>query len=435
MMSFFLKGLLEMWCPCGTKFGKSIAAASSQAGKAWITPNSLYRWVAPVYSQAKIGQNYAKKILPPNAKPINSGVLSLNLPNGTTMEYRSGKTPEDLEGEGVFGGYCLDEASKMKEQVYISAKTTVSMTRAPIVVFSTPRGKNWFFKKCMEAKDHMEWSIKKGIPPTKLYIPAPTALNPFIPPESIADAKKNMPDRLFRQYYLAEFVDDGEVMVGFRECLYQDDPLDLSGDTQFWVKPDSEKAEIVIACDWAKHQDYTVMGAFECGEGVKPRLIGFSRFNGLRYTEQVRKLVMFSRMFAKTRIVYHDKTGVGEAIDDLLSQTGLNFHGVVFTNSSKSAMVNNLITAWETKSLDIPYWEEMIGELEAFEVQTSDTGLMRYNAPSGLHDDIVCMLMLGWAAVSEYSAEFRIRFLEDLPKDKSIVSLDSYYQDILEDDD
>ena len=45
---------------------------------------------------------------------------------------------------------------------------------------------------------------------------------------------------------------------------------------------------------------------------------------------------------------------------------------------------------------------DMIAELDAFEVSTTPTGLLSYSAPDGMHDDIVCSLMLSHMALIQY---------------------------------
>ena len=47
----------------------------------------------------------------------------------------------------------------------------------------------------------------------------------------------------------------------------------------------------------------------------------------------------------------------------------------------------------------------MIRELDAYEVSVSEIGTARYSAPSGMHDDIVIMLVLANAAINEFSTD------------------------------
>jgi len=432
MSAFHIPGLLELWVSCGTKFGKSFADAGALVSAAPLKRQSMYRWVAPIFAQTQIGFNYCRRMLPsePLWKPTRHPVTSLvSRDLETVVEFRSGKYPEDLEGEQVQGGYVLDEAAKMHEQVYQSAKTTVSITRAPILVTSTPKGKNWFYKKCMEVKEEMEWDIKAGRVPTKIFITAPSTDNPLVTAQAVEDARRSLPERLFRQYYLAEFMDDGSVFTGYRDCLKDDN---IISEEVHWVAPGSEEREVVIGADWAKHSDYTVFTALSYKRGERPELVGFMRFHGQPYTQAVQELVIFSRKFKSVGVVYHDKTGVGDAIDDLLGRTSLSFEGVVFTANSKAAMVNQLIVTFERKGILIPYWPELLKELDSFEVTTSSIGTMKYEGASGTHDDIICSLLLSNYAYMEFSGETSIQFLEDLPSSK--LTVDKLYKDMIDDD-
>src|SRR6185369_5483389 len=190
----------ETWVACGTKFGKTISGSTALSKHFPIKKQGLWRWVAPIYSQALIGHRNIERMMPPRpfVEPLQ---YSIKIPSTkSTIEFRSGEKPENLEGEAC-SGYVLDECAKMREQVYSSAKTTVTLTRGPILAISTPRGKNWFYNKCMQAKAEMELSLAKGEIPTRIFITAPTVANPRISAEIVAEAKKSLPDRLFRKYY------------------------------------------------------------------------------------------------------------------------------------------------------------------------------------------------------------------------------------------
>lgn len=434
MNALRFKGLNEMWVNCGTKFGKSVAAAAAMISAAPLKPDTLWRWVAPIHAQAGIGYDYCKRFLP--GEPYvrsNYSKMNLVIPFSKTIETKiefwHGQYPESLEGAAVHG-YILDEASKMKEQVYNSAKTTTTLTRGPIVSISTPRGKNWFYKKCMDARLEMEKAAREGRLPTKFFVKARTIDNPFVDIASIKDAKETLPHRLFRQYYLAEFVDDGNVFLGFRECMTGELLDYLPKNIQTWLHKDAQKSEVILGVDWAKTTDYTVFIAMTY-EGLVPKIVGFSRFQGVNYLNAVKELVKFSRQFKEVSCGYHDKTGIGTVIEDLLEQTDLPLEGMTFTNASKSSMVNNLIVGFEKSGIELPRWPELEKELDNYEVKVNDLGTMRYSAPSGFHDDIVSAIMLAYASAKELSINSDdVKLLEDLPKQET--GLEGWYKDLIE---
>lgn len=395
--TFVTPGLLEAFVACGTKYGKTLAASEALAIGLPIKRQGLFRWVAPIYSQARIGLNYLTRLLPPEPY-VEANKYGIYIPGADSrLEFRSGHDPENLEGEAA-SGYVLDECSKLKEQVYTSARTTVTMTRGPILAISTPRGKNWFYRKCMEAQDEMQWALQKGVAPRRIFITAPTRDNPFVPREAIEDAKKTLPDRLFRQYYLAEFVEDGEVFSNVHNC-FSTDYLEMN-DQFTWFAEGYEKESVVIGVDWARNVDFTV---FMACSPVTRKVVGVWRMRGLGYPGQVQRLNTFSKKFKNCETIWHDKTGVGIALDDMLSNTELPYRGITFTNASKNEMMVKLMLSFEEESFKIPQISCMVREIKEIEVNTTMTGLPTYTAPIGAHDDIVMALALSHAAMLEHS--------------------------------
>lgn len=395
--TFVTPNLLEAFVSCGTKYGKTLAASEALAISLPIKKQGLFRWVAPIYSQARIGMHYLTRMLPPEPW-IESNKYGIYVPQtDSRLEFKSGHDPENLEGEAC-SGYVLDECSKLKEQVYSSARTTVTLTRGPILAISTPRGRNWFYKKCMAAKEEMDWATAKGIPPKRIFITAPTADNPFVPREAIEDARKTLPERLFRQYYLAEFVEDGSVFTNVHNC-YCTDAMDMS-DQFLWTAEGSSDESVCIGVDWARNVDFTVFTA------VNPktrRIVGMWRMQGLGYPAQVQRLKIFASKFKSCETIWHDKTGVGVALDDMLGQTELPYRGVTFTNASKNEMMVKLMLSFEAASFLIPQIASVIYELKVIEVNTTMTGLPTYSAPSGANDDIVMSIALAHTAMIEHS--------------------------------
>ncbi len=435
MEAFLTPGLEEMWIACGTKYGKTIGAASAICAAMPLKRSSLWRWVAPIFQQSKIGFNYCRKMLP--AEPFTT-INRSQLPTITInqmdsrVEFWHGQNAESLEGEAVFG-YIFDEASKMHEGVYDSAQTTTTITRGPKVGISTPKGKNWFYKKCMEAKEEEEWARKMGRTPKKIFITAPSSDNPAVLPSSIEYYRANLPERLFRQYYLAEFVDDGETFSDYKKCIYGDE-IKVTGSKQAWYfyKDKVAPKSVVIGADWAKKIDYTVFTAWD---SIERKMIGFMRFTGVNYFDAIRQLVYFCKKFQKIDMVYHDKTGLGEVVDEMLEKTSIPYEGVVFSTQSKSNMVNSFILGCEQGMPQLPYWPDMIKEMDAYEVKTTESGTMKYAAPEGMHDDIVSSMILGWKGVLEFSEhEITVRSVENLVEEEKLT-VAKWYKDIVEEED
>lgn len=400
MNAFFIPGLMEMCIACGTKYGKSSGAATALSLVAPLKRQALYRWIAPILSQSRVGWKYCKRMLPPEPHvKSNESHLTLSMPQlDTQLQFFHGQNAESIEGEASAGN-ILDEAAKLKEDVYNSVKTTTTVTRGPIIMCSTPKGKsNWFYRKCMEAKEEMIRAKFENRRPTKIFIHAPSWTNPAVSMEVVEDARRTMPYRLYQQYYEAEFITDGAVFSNVHRCFITDfiEPPD-----QFlWLSETAKDAEVVLGVDWARNVDYTVFIA--CDPKTR-RVVGYWRMRGLGYPSQIGRLKTFASKFKLVETIWHDKTGVGIALDDLLAETELPYRGITFTNASKNDLMVKLMLAFEQETIGIPQISFLVNELNDIEVKTTLTGLPTYSATDGSTDDIVMSLALAHAAMLQHS--------------------------------
>lgn len=410
-----------LWVACGTKWGKTLGGSGSMAFALPKFPNTVWRWVAPIAKQTKMGRRYIKQILPASPfidEKISEGILTIPS-NNVELQFWHGQNPEDLEGEGITG-QVNDECAKMKEQVIISSRTTWTMTRAQVLNISTPRGRNFFYKGCIRAKEEMERALYENREPREVFISAPTQDNPFVSKDVIEEAKRLLPDRLFRQYYNAEFIDNGDIFptLDIDPCWLI--PFEKTSAVDYWLAKDASESIVVSGCDWAKTRDYTVLTCWDFSK-YPFRCKGFLRMNGKSYPDQILEVAKFLRKFKSCEVLFHDKTGIGNVIDDLLAKIpNLAYHGITFSNANKAEMVNDLITACELHEIVFPWWPELQREFNTFEVDTDAIGRMKYNAAEGSHDDIVMSCCLAFAAIKQYaSRDYQIKFLDDLPEAKN----------------
>ena len=410
-----------LWFAAGTKTGKTLGAAGGLCYAAPRKRGQIYRVVAPIYKQIRMSWRYCSQILPgkPWVEKLKSDYIMLFPKIQTEIQFWHGQSPEDLEGEGV-NGQINDECSKLKAGVLSSSRTTRTLTRGKEVNISTPRGRNHFWKGCMRAKEEMNRAKREGRTPREIFLTAPTSANPFVPKESIEEARRLLPLRLFQQYYEAMFIADSQVipeLIIDRETWKA--PFIQTGAVESWIHPDHANLVGVAGADWAKKNDYTVCSVLD--HTKRPfKQIGFLRFHQKRYTEAVGEVVRFLRRFKEIETLYHDKTGVGEAVDDILyCVPGLVYNGVIFSNASKASMVNDYITGLERQEVIFADWAPQTHEHQIYEVETNNLGQMRYSHPEGEHDDIVTADFLAYTAACEHSEdEFEIQFVEDLPGKK-----------------
>jgi phage FluMu gp28-like protein len=131
-------------------------------------------------------------------------------------------------------------------------------------------------------------------------------------------------------------------------------------------------------------------------------MVGIWRMRKHPYPAQINRLKTFAASFKDCMTVWHDKTGVGVALDDMLANSELPYRGFTFTNASKNEFMVKLMVSFEQASIKIPQIDHIIDELNDIEVTASLTGLPRYAAIEGSTDDIVMSMGLGHAAMLEY---------------------------------
>lgn len=429
----------EVFVSCGTKFGKTMACSVAMGAAAPRHPTTRWVWVAPYYSQSLIGFDNLKNILPKQYIRARKSSMTIEIPSiETVMKFVHAQNAESLEGHQNHG-IVIDEAAKIDEGVYYSSRTTVTRTRSAqmgkFLVPSTPLGRNWFYRLCQEAQNEMEMAEMNNRKPKQVFYTAPTSANPFISPAVIEDARLRLPDRLYRQYYLAEWLDDSSVFTNVTQCFFGgifEMPL---GRRSVWFDKTAANSTVVIGADWArgkeKAADSTAFIAIDY-EASPPKVVGICKIKGMNYTEQIGELVRFSRHFAETFRVMHDKTGVGIAIDDQLDLTSLVYEGKHFSRGSKAEMACALITAFEQRKLLIPHCLDLKVELDSYEMDVTEAGHMKFSAAQGSHDDMVTSLMLAWTLARRYAdMDVEFKSMGNLEKEP----IETFYDQMIDDDD
>ena len=355
----------------------TITAAATKCGKTashiiWmfeqalkLKENQSVWWVAPVYQQAEIAFRRMKTQI--NVKDFfitNESKLTLTLPNGARIEFKSGEKPDNLYGDDVYAA-VVDEASRMREESWFALRTTLTATKGKCKLIGNVKGKkNWFYKLGERARlgEH-EYKFFK-------ITAYDAAKEGILDIEEIEQAKRDLPDYVFRELYLAEPADDESNpfgLINIRACY---SPLSTSGVVAFGI-------------DLAKYTDWTVI----IGLDSLNHVCYVDRFQNDWGTTQRKIIDVVGRVPA-----FVDSTGVGDPIVENLQRILPNIKGFKFTSQSKQQLIEGLVMDIQQQTISFP--ENPIGyELENFEYEYTRTGV-RYTAPQGLHDDCVMSLAL-----------------------------------------
>lgn len=92
---------------------------------------------------------------------------------------------------------------------------------------------------------------------------------------------------------------------------------------------------------------------------------------------------------------------MGEPLVEQLMREGLPVSPFTTTNASKVAAIDALALAFERGDIRIVHDEALIGELLSYQLSRTATGMVRYEAPGGMHDDCVMAAALGYSAIAD----------------------------------
>ena len=132
------------------------------------------------------------------------------------------------------------------------------------------------------------------------------------------------------------------------------------------------------------------------------QLVGYCRFKQVPYPSQVIRLKTYLINYFSDcdNHIKYDATGVGIAFGDMLSEADIDaaVTPVVFTNRSKNEMVTKTIMALDSGFHKAPRILRIVHEFAIYELSMTASGLYRFSAPDGEHDDIVSAAII---AISE----------------------------------
>jgi hypothetical protein len=353
-----------------TKSGKTVASI------AWIIEGALGDgpgdhswWIAPVSDQAQIAFKRIKAHLTPGSfTSRESPVPTINLINGADISFRSADNPDSLYGEDVKRA-VLDEASRQREDAWHAVRSTLTATRGPAIMIGNVKGrKNWFYEFCRRIEADKEPNGHYS----KITWRDAVAAN-VLDLEEIDDARRNLPENVFKELYEAEASDDSGNPFG-EDHIYA------------CVAGLSNQPAVAWGLDLAKKRDYLVL----IGLDDQGRVCAFHRWQGVAWRESIRRI---HDIVGEDTPCLYDSTGLGDPVGEELEADGHgNFHGYNFSLKSKQRLMEGLAVSIQGREIQFPDGP-IKTELLSFEYVLTRTGVS-YSAPEGYNDDCVCSLAL-----------------------------------------
>jgi predicted phage terminase large subunit-like protein len=242
------KGQKDVWddparflvLDAGRRWGKSRLGGllslteALQAGRWW--------WVWPNYPNSAVGWRMLKHLglqIPTAQK--NEVDRLIHFGTGGWVQIKSADKPDSLRSEGL-DGVIVDEAAhirRFKEMWEQALRPALSDRKGRAVFISSPKGFNDFFELFQMGDSGAEdWSAYQF----------PTWTNPFIDPDEIEAAKRDLPELVFRQEYGAEFVQLAGALFKREYFRVVDDEPATIRQVRYWDLAVSTKTSADYTC-------------------------------------------------------------------------------------------------------------------------------------------------------------------------------------------
>lgn len=182
---------------CSRQSGKTTSTAALALHTAIYRPGSLILCLSPTLRQSSelfhvVSGFYGK--VAGDFPPQNESALRLELRNGSRIVSLPGQ-------ESTVRGYAgvtlliVDEAARVKDDLYYSVRPMLAVSNGRMVALSTPWGaRGWFYEAWVGPED---W----------LRIEVPAEKCPRISPEFLDEERRSMGSFWFEQEYCCKFLD------------------------------------------------------------------------------------------------------------------------------------------------------------------------------------------------------------------------------------
>ena len=202
---------------------------------------------------------------------------------------------------------------------------------------------------------------------------------PYINPKELIDAKKTLPENVYKQEYLAEFLDGGgEVFTKLNNYTFDSYPI--------------SEGRIYAGVDLGRHEDYSVITCMDSQGNV----VDIYRTNNKEWRIIINDLLDILRKNNAIGLV--EVNSIGDVIYEELKKSYKDIHPFTTTSKSKQELIEGLILDFNEGSIGIPskkLFSPLYQELETFTYDYNPkTRAVKYGHPSGLHDDCVISLAL-----------------------------------------
>jgi hypothetical protein len=302
----------------------------------------------------------------------NESELVVYFKNGSIYQLKGSDDPDALRGPNPFG-VIFDEYDTQKQEGWGVIEPIIRANGGWVWFIGTPRGKQGLFTLYHRGQEeHPEWK--------SWLLKASTS--GIISADQLAEAKKSMTPDLYNQEWECEFLEgQGSVFRGVREIMYNLDGTPI-------CKPEQPQKghSYLMGVDLAKVKDYTVIRVYDRDSNC---LVYSDRFNTLEWPFQKRRIALYAKYYNNAMTIV-DSTGVGDPIADDLTRAGVGVVPFKIQEVNKREIIEKLSIWIEQRKFKMFPQKDALFEYDNFTYKiVPPNNKIRYEARSGLHDDIV----------------------------------------------
>ena len=351
----------------GRQWGKTLLGINQILYWMINDPGSSCAWVSPIYKQSKKVYHEMK------SATESSGLFQYNDTEltikgcGSSMMFFSGERPDNIRGF-TFDYLIIDEFAFCRPELWTEVLSATVLVKGKKVIFiSTPKGKNHFYQMYLQPNyDDRYKSFSFS-----------SYDNPMIDVQDLDERKRSLPDHIFRQEYLAEFIDNAS---GLFKNIHEN-TIETSADSS---------GKLYAGLDIGRADDYTVLTIINS----RNQMVYVERWRHDEWSRIIDKVADKIKRFRALTFV--EVNNQGDVFFEMLKKKcGHLVEPFVTSTKTKPIMIEDLAVHFETNDIKVLNETWLIDELDAFTyVYNPKTRSVKYSAPDGLHDDGVMSLAL-----------------------------------------
>ena len=340
----------------GRQFGKSLLAMNQCYYWAFNEKSVQIAWVSPIYKQAKkVFDEMVKAFDNSNLITSNASELIIKTKNNSTIQFFSAERYDNLRGF-TFDYLVCDEFAFIDERAWTEVlRATVLVKGKKVLLISTPKGKNHFYNL---------FNLDGINPAYKSF--KMTSYDGLAQADEIDGARHTLPDNVFKQEYLAEFIDSGSGV--FSNITINENP--------------ERTARYYAGIDLGRADDYTVIVILN----ERGQMVLCERWRHNTWSNIVDALLSVLRRFNASCKV--EVNSIGDVIFEQLQAKYTNIEPFTTTSKSKQDAVEALQVAIQNNEFSLLEIDWIKKEFDIFTYEYSHkTRNIKYSAPQGFHDD------------------------------------------------